>query len=507
MYHDCSGCQGTKFQGANLTCNRCLRPFFLECLAAKKEFLYLIGALNAYTQPHSSPTTLQNKVQKLFGNDTLLHFTCIKCNEMGTFFDAVNQAKSNEILIQQKIGEIDAYKSQLGAANENLRQIESTNAQCNTTITQLHTELGELRTKYLQMEQINAELNQTIINMKENQMDGIQEEDTTDLSKIMNRFDVLTKDIEARVKLECDKVMSAIVGDANQAAKKRKMNGQEITFNTPTTSQHQNTIDLTWDGKGQVTKLKPPKKRENDKRDVYHIHVSQFDVQHTEQQIENYVRENTGINVNGLFKVTKLVSKKRNFNEDDEYCSFKITTIHHDVYKKISNSDLWEPEFQVRDFTSSPPKENRPNPKRSLQIQQQHNQMSGKNVQYNDYTKRNEQAEQRKNMNPNAIHNKHLSNIKMTPKMHASKVYSPRKSSAPNQTYSSGKQSTAPAMIPVVQQPYYFFPANQIGQNFQMGASYPTPMIPATQAQHQQQPVSHQQQLQHHLQQQQQHQQ
>lgn len=95
MDHDCSGCLGKIFQGANLTCNRCLRPFYLECLAQKKEIQYLIAALNAYTPATSSPVALPSKFKHVFGAESVFDFTCIKCKSSGSFIDNVVRAKED----------------------------------------------------------------------------------------------------------------------------------------------------------------------------------------------------------------------------------------------------------------------------------------------------------------------------------------------------------------------------------------------------------------------------
>lgn len=508
MDHDCSGCLGTKFQGANLTCNRCYRPFYLECLKDRAEILYLIGALNSYSQTGFSPTTLQTKIQKLFGAKTLLEFNCLKCKESGTFLDALNQAKNDlreehKKELQQKIVELEMYRDEINKNREALAQMENVKVQYNTQINQLQSDLSNVSSKLAEVEVINADLQNQILNAEQHKMDGIDYDNgvnTAEVKKIMNRFDVLSNDIEARMRLESDKIIRAIHDandEVNPNAKKRKSNDHYNTL-APTTSAPQ--IDLTHEGQGLKTKLRPPLMKENDKRDVYHIHISLFDGKHTEQQIESYICENTGISVNGLFKVTKLLSKKRNLNGNDDYCSFKITTIHHEIYKKISNTALWEPDFQVRDFTDSPPKENRPSLNRpATDVRQQKPQFVTKNLQQNKFPKRNEHVEQRKIANMGTARNKHLVNVQMTPTRHNQKIYSPRKIFPQNRTVrnpTAAAQSTSALPVPDFQQPYIIFPTSQMEQNFQMAPGYHPQMAiqPQTQQLLQRQQQSQQQQ-------------
>lgn len=506
--HDCSGCSGTKFQGANLTCNRCLRPFFLECLSTKKEVTYLIAALNQYSSSSiTSPTRLQTKMLNVFGTESMFDFTCPRCKKEGRFVDAVAQVKRDSKIecdkeTQRKCNELETmYQSQLFALREELNKSVQLNNDYSAKLMQQQNELISCRSKYQELETINAALNQKNADLEnnQNQMDGIDSEDgagaITEFMKIMNRFDVMTHDIEARVKLECEKVITSIngeVSDPNLNLKKRKLNGANTQQ-----QMHQSSvpfeIDLTSEGKGTVTKLKPPKKKENDSRDVYQIHVSQFDMKHTENDIEKFICENTGINASGLFKVTKLMNKKRNFSEGDEYCSFKITTIHYDVYKKITNTAIWEPEFQVRDFTASPPSDKRMNSGRlwnDRQNQQQNQQAPHKNVQPSSHTQNSEQLGTRKNMHLNGAQHKPMMRANTPPVQSSPSGRKPRNMSSQSQQSKFSNRNPPPhSSVPIVPQPIFFIPSQQMGQNFQMPASYQPQMsqIQPEQLQQQQQ--------------------
>lgn len=123
------------------------------------------------------------------------------------------------------------------------------------------------------------------------------------------------------------------------------------------------------------------------------------------------------------------MSKRRNFNEGEEYCSFRITTILYDVYKK--NRAIWEPEFQVRDFTQSPPNESHTNANRFSNDRKQ--QFMNKNAPHN-HAKSNEKYEQRKNVNVNSMQNKQIRNAKMTPVKQSPRSYTPRKLFAHNES-------------------------------------------------------------------------
>lgn len=502
MDHDCSGCRGIKFQGANVTCCRCLRPFYLECLATKKEVQYLISTLNAGAPQTTSPISLPNKVKQLFGHDKMFDFTCPKCKASGSYMDKMDETKRQltnefEAIMKAKDDEIQAYKTQIEEIQMKLNQCDAVNVQYATQINQLQSDVMLARSANTELEKSNAELLNKVASSAM-QMEGINSDSRTiDLDKIMNRFDVLTNDIEARIKLECDRVARTVCelngkDDQHSNAKRRKfeeMTGQ--TLIAPTGHAHQLQIDLTTEGKGITTKLKPPKKNDDDKRDVYQIHVSQFDNEHTEQHIESYICENTGISANGLFKVAKLPSKRRNQNDSNVYCSFKITTLHYEVYKKVSNTELWEPEFKVRDFISSPQQQNKNNANWYTNAkQQQSRQFSSTNEA--QYGKGNGQAS-RKSTHVNTAASNQFGNAPMTPIGNTAKAKVARRVfAAKNIT----EQQQATPMRPEMQQPYSSQP-NQSGQNFQMTNAYHPPMAQSAQVyryqQQQQQPQQQQQ--------------
>lgn len=179
--------------------------------------------------------------------------------------------------------------------------------------------------------------------------------------------------------------------------------------------------------------------------------------------------ENTSINDNGLFKVTKLLSKKRNF---------KITTLHHEIYKKISNTVIWEPEFRVRDFVTNKKREFAPH----------RYDVTSKHTKYGISDKK--QLRQHENLNK-YVRNEHLKtpvqrkcmgSPKGTPSKRTMKGYTPRRIYQ-NVQYHPVPAQTMNNQIPQHQSLHpnvYYRPPNQ---NFQPMAS--TIMLPPQQFQQQ----------------------
>lgn len=511
QYHDCTlmACKGQRFDAANLTCNRCLRPFFFECMVNKKEVEYLISALNAYSPKNTTPTRFINKVKSVFGQESVFEFICPDCKSKGKYCEIVAQLKRDSQIecdqhLNIKTKEIEnMYLSKLNELTANYNRLDQANAQLLAEKNELQKELSDLRTNYSHVEQLNAQLNQKVLDYEQNRMDGINDDANSareiDTTQIMDRFNVLTHDIEARIKLECDKLLRAINNDSGNCSKKRKI-GDNVSQNRMNISvgamgsHHSQNVDLTNDGQGITTKLRAPNKIVNDTRDIYQVHVSEFVATTTVGDIENYVMENTGISNSGLFKVSKLLSKKKNFNENDEYATFKITTLHNDVYTKLSNPVIWEPDFHVRDFIPNRSNE-APQNHFKQNRNQQRNMPSRSTRPNNNYPNKSDQNHHHMKQNV-GISSRHINTATKTPIRQTPRRQTPRKL-----FYDRAPQNEAPKQMHKQQQqfqmhqPYvYYVPASQVGQNFQTFASL-APMINPQQVYHQ----SQQQQQQHQM--------
>lgn len=93
--HECTACSGTRYDGANLTCQICLKPFFFECLINNKrnEVLELVNCMK--TQAGCTPgTRMQTKIQKIFNDTSVFSFVCTNCKPKKALRTVVDEYKS-----------------------------------------------------------------------------------------------------------------------------------------------------------------------------------------------------------------------------------------------------------------------------------------------------------------------------------------------------------------------------------------------------------------------------
>lgn len=89
--HECTSCAGTKYDGVNLTCQRCLQPYFLECIDSLPEIKELLGSLTPIaasslklpTNSTVKPAKTWIKVRKIINQHSVFNFTCLKCTIIG----------------------------------------------------------------------------------------------------------------------------------------------------------------------------------------------------------------------------------------------------------------------------------------------------------------------------------------------------------------------------------------------------------------------------------------
>lgn len=325
--HECGErpCNPGRYGGAYLRCTKCSKKYYGECLEKRKEVVQLLSALKGYNQ-HGTPSGLQTKIKAILHPESLIEFICVKCKPQGNSYEVINNLKSEMMMITNKRDE----------------------------------EYNKLKKKHSELEKINNELiekivilesGQHIIEMDVDKIDQSSHEGQNEIKKEMKSQNrklleqindsivIMPSDIEARIKLEFEKIQQQMQ-KVNEPEPERKR--KKITDNIETNNEQQNLII----NKGK--KLKPPKKEDNDNREIYEIHISRFDMKTTEKDIETYIMEKTKIKYRDTFKVTKLVGKL-----DDnikKYTSFKVTTLLNEVYKQIINTKIWEPEFIARDY-------------------------------------------------------------------------------------------------------------------------------------------------------------
>lgn len=355
--HDCSdsGCKGAKFDGANLTCFRCLKPVFLECIKNKTEVSKLVFAMKSINtfsnKPELTPLRMQTKIAALFNADSVFKFECVKCKIEGTYTEIIDEF----IQTQEK------YKEDKEDAKREIGILKSKN-------TELEQACKHLQQKLTEAEQINKEReldNVTIVD--ERNTEPISEHELkTKLNKMYEKIKktttdsiiTMTHDLEARIKMECEKLSKEI--NLMKEKNNRTKHTEKTTIKTIENSENDknkkpndemskanNNKNNNIDKRNAVVepdvnaKLKPPKLNQN--KGLFEIHISRFEVGTTESNIEEYIMEKTKIK-NDRFAVELLNNRTNN------YVSFKLITFNRNIYDILMNEQLWSPDFIARDF-------------------------------------------------------------------------------------------------------------------------------------------------------------
>lgn len=361
--HDCltEGCKGSKYDGANVICERCLRPCYIECYAKRKEISELMKFGRATNIP-GTPTIVRihEKIAAIFGQDSCFGFTCLKCKSNGSFKEVISATKKK--LQAEYESNLSQHERDL---NDNLNSVQIALQASNNQVNTLNDQALNLMIENSRMQQSLASLTKErqdhVCNVNENDIEmnvstnsviveQINHSIKTLMQNVKDELATVTNDIEARVKLECDKIAKHLM-KCGESPKRKKPNENVIKPNDPNIVEKNNIVMLNLCDDD----LKPPPPNEKvDSREVYEIHISKFRKDTKEANIVTHIMIKISIN-NELFKVTKLDTNERN------YTSFKITTLHDDIYEQLMNNELWAPDFKARNYEH--PKENRMNKK------------------------------------------------------------------------------------------------------------------------------------------------
>lgn len=271
--------------------------------------------------------------------------------------------------------ELATAKQTISNVNEeNIRlqfELQNVNQHANT----LNEQIATLKQS---VSELNNNQNNNTVNMDYDRTQNVDDENSVaNLNTLLKReLHLLTSDVEARIKLECDKMkkdlMDLIAGNVNtQSAKRKKGNTNRYIpsttgmENTPTSSRAPN-YDLSHNTDDLL--IPPDEVNVPENKDVYEIHVSKFSYKQNEENIAKHIIKKTGVN-HDHFKVIKLISKKP--WKQSNTCSFKIITIDANTYRIISDKAVWG-DYEVRDFETS-----------------QNNKQRGQYGNRNNYTNRN----------------------------------------------------------------------------------------------------------------------
>lgn len=312
--HECllAGCVGKKFDGSSFTCNRCLRPFFYDCLETRSEVKYLMGMIS--TVNTKTPMKMITKIKLIFNSESIFETICPKCKSNGSFTEHINQWKeSTENEYKRNIDESIAESDRLNKKCENLELI---NANLNQKIIDLETDKTDIH-----------------MDSMRNDVESPQNDDM--YNKIKSDITVAMNEMEQRFQNQIDE-MKKNMGE-QLSPKRVVLNPNNEMKTTPKTSRVNNIL------------LRPPDNIEKESsEDIYMIHLSRFHINTTEKDIKKHIMNNTNITNAETFRVNKLVSQKEENRKN--YVSFKITTLNRDDYDKIMNENIWLPDFRSRDY-------------------------------------------------------------------------------------------------------------------------------------------------------------
>lgn len=382
-FHECTSCTGGKYDGANLKCHICLKPAFIECLVHAKvmEVLELVSVL-AKSQPMSTPTRLQTRISKILNDNSQLIYICANCKQKRSLIEIIEDEKNkikNILTDKNEVLKIDLANINVELLNEK-NNTEMKDSEINRLKKENNELLEEIKGMNLQINEMSAFIN--TIQQENEQMkilgqdrnmeidltdNNIQEQAITQIKMaIRNEMAIMSDDIEARIKLECEKMREEInrkIDSGENDAKRKKtsdINREIITENIINGDTYitntKNTKDSNKNNKNMekiISILKPPnrlneneKYEKNGEKDIYELHVSKFHTEQTENDIATYITEKTGISKN-LFKITKLKSKKE--IKKEQYNSFKITTLQLKIFNELIDQSIWG-EFTVREY-------------------------------------------------------------------------------------------------------------------------------------------------------------
>lgn len=327
----------SKSDNSYLRCVRCKNRTYTETLRNKKEYIQLLSIMK--NSDIQTPSRTQTKLKAIFHEESIFEFICPNCKTRGNSIDIINKLKE-EIEISTQSNQ--AYANEISMIRDKNTHLEREMEILKKNLNDTQNELSNLN-NYEQMEIDNTDETETeeesIVINKLNKL----------INKTFNKLNknlvIMNSDIEARIKIEFEKIQTSLLEQSKIGNNGSDKKIKKVTFLDENNSNTQKTKDNN--DKGKVKKLKPPNiNTEDEKRDIYEIHLSKFHINTTEKDIETHIMENTKIKNIDTFKITKILS--RNEDKNKSYIAFKITTLNQQIYEQIINEKIWKPEFEAK---------------------------------------------------------------------------------------------------------------------------------------------------------------
>lgn len=331
--HECITCTGNKYDGANVKCQLCLRPSFIECLekANIKEVIDLIKIISPSVKPNSG-TRMPSIIQRLINDSSVFVFICTQCKNKNSLRDVIStqsnnekenkikQLQSNEVELKTKLNrELETVTNLMSSANDLEHRLQNEiakNTQLNDDNIKYQNEIQQSIMNIGQMADQIEQLKQQLSERGENMETEFPDDDTLNSLKsvISNQMEVLTKDVEARIKLECDKIkndiLNTLFNSIEKSPKRKRSNASGV--NSSVNSRH-NALSIDNPSNQNATNtqtfLKPPNDDEMVEDRGYEIHVSQFHKDSNEEDIVAHITTTAKID-SSKYRVIKLTSKK-----------------------------------------------------------------------------------------------------------------------------------------------------------------------------------------------------
>lgn len=326
--HSCIwSCNGSRFEGLSIYCKSCSHPWFLECLPSNHEVVELLNILNLKvgTINQQAKERAYTALRTIFGQNEMFEFKCPNCI----------------INIPTKIQQLEStHEADLKTIIELKEEIDRLNG----TITNVEANLTQsvkFNSEYQQqIDQLKKQLDETI-NAK---MDFTEERAATigELHELLEKYN-------AKICNQFENCSN--FSDMSQELKRKKTIDQRETITAVNSGHRATNVNAgapqnSFAPINDTNDLKPPTiVKEN--KSIYEIHLSEFDIGTTIDDIVRYIMQRTTIIMPDLFNVEMLPIEKK---IDRESVSFKISTLKRNIYNEIMNQAIWSPNFVARDY-------------------------------------------------------------------------------------------------------------------------------------------------------------
>lgn len=432
--HKCNekNCQPTRFSGCNFVCSQCLIPKFMECISDRTEIAILMNVLRISSEKTTVQSVISENVKKindLFGPESILQFVCPACKEGESFIEYKKKCENTIKELKEKNTKSNkAHKKEI---DELKKQIElqkklTTNSQCsecpnlNEINKQLESDIESLSKQIEEFRcdkcfEFNGALNSITIysaevlalleglNSNWNTFKTKAEKYHSDIYGHLQSLNLCIPELNAdkfsdnSKKSDASQTNSALSPHSSTFVSESTVIGKKMSKDTPSNVNNVNVNNVNVNIKNPFKAPAPTATNDTtlhsspETNKLYIIHVSPFETSVESNEIVDYIIKETDIIDKNYFAVEKLFGPREQLQRKT-FISFKISTFSAQVYNKIMNKDLWEPNQCARPFEFNSMKINRDRGARSHQFLMNGSNFNNRNdnQQYNNFNTLNE---------------------------------------------------------------------------------------------------------------------